>query len=163
MFFAEVVGRHLGSWRDVRSSTLEAYERGLIANILEYIFLKNYPEGLAVAEELGIQDLDILNYEPEDAEKWQYDVWRPPWAVAAAARRFKAALEGGHPGALDALRNGKSEAEWKWGPKITVAVAEQFERLALVCDFMTDLGETLITFEMDFQLHLPSPFDPRRH
>jgi hypothetical protein len=75
--------------------------------------------------------------------------------IATAARRFKAALEGGHPGALDALRNGKSEAEWEWGPKITMAVAEQFERLALVCDFMTDLGETLITFEMVFAVILP--------
>jgi hypothetical protein len=148
MFRVDVVGLHLGSWRDVRSSTLAPYERRLIASILEYIFLINYPEGLAVAEELGIQDLDILNYEPEEYEKWQADVWRSPWEVAAAARRFKAALQGGHPGALDALRNGKSEAEWKWGPKITMAVAEQFELLALACDLMTDLGETLITFEM---------------
>jgi hypothetical protein len=148
MFLENVVGKHLGSWRDVQPSTLEPYEGGVIAYILEYIFLINYPEGLAVAEELGIQDLDILNYEPEEFEKWEADVWRPPWEVAAAARRFKAALEGGHPGALDALRNGRSAAEWKWGPKITAAVAEQFELLALVCDSMTDLGETLITFEM---------------
>lgn len=149
MFRARVVGKHFGSWGDYRPANLEPYESGIIARILQYIFLVNYPEGLALAEELEIQALGILNYELEEEEHgWQEAVWRPPGHVAAAARRFKRALERGHPGAMDALRNGKSEAEWTWGPDWTMAIASEFEQLARACDLMTDLGEELITFLM---------------